>query len=341
MLMMAMVFAVGCKPENDPNNGGGNQGGGDNEEVTVTVTTLTPQDITETTALCGGEVSVSQGASVDELGVCWSTSSNPSASGTHYSTTNWTAPFKCSLMGLEPNTVYHVRAYALRESEYFYGEDKSFKTMENNNGGGDGSGSYNGHDYIDLGLPSGTMWASCNVGADTPEAYGDYFAWGETQPKTTYTWATYQYCNGENNQLTKYCNMASFGYNGFTDPYTVLRSDDDAATANWGDRFSTPTNAQWQELWANTTNEWTTRNGVNGRLIKAKNSNNSIFLPAGGYYWIETLNRVGADGNYWSSSLDTTGPSNALYSKFYSGNHSSGPYDRSVGYSVRPVFSAN
>lgn len=338
LLMISMVITVGCKPEDNPSNGGGNQGDDNNEvEETITVTTDTPKDITETTAVCGGRVVVSEGVTLNELGLCWSTNPNPTADGAHVSTANWNAPFVCSLSNFEPNTVYHVRAYALRDSEYYYGEDKSFKTLESNIGGGDHSGSYNGHDYIDLGLPSGIMWASCNVGADNPEGYGDYFAWGETQPKTTYTWATYQYCNGEDHKLTKYCNMASFGNEGYTDNYTVLRSDDDAATVNWGDRWSTPTNSQWQELWANTTNRWTTQNGINGRLITGRNGN-SIFLPAGGYYWIESLNRVGADGNYWSSSLDTSGPNNALSIKFYTGNHSSGPYDRSVGYSVRPVF---
>lgn len=77
--------------------------------------------------------------------------------------------------------------------------------------------------YVDLGLPSGTLWATCNVGADTPEGYGDYFAWGETQPKTTYNWSTYRYCNGDYVKLTKYCGNSSYGYNGFTDDLTVLQ----------------------------------------------------------------------------------------------------------------------
>lgn len=309
--MMAVVFAVGCKPENDPNNGGGNQGGGDNDEVTVTVATFSPQDITETTALCGGEVSVSQGATVDELGVCWSTSPNPSVSGTHYSTTNWTAPFKCTLMGLEPQTVYHVRAYALRDSEYYYGEDKSFTTLEENGGGGGnvggGNGAHNGHDYIDFGLPSRTMWATCNVGADTPDGYGDCFAWGETRPKTNYSWETY------------------------------LHTEGDAASANWGGNWQVPTEAQWRELLSHTTSTWTTQNGINGRLLTA--NGNSIFLPAGGYYWLENLNRVGADGNYWSRSISGVGSDYAVYYKFYSANSEMSYNDLSLGYTVRPVCS--
>ena len=78
------------------------------------------------------------------------------------------------------------------------------------------NGTHNGHDYVDLGLRSGTLWATCNVGADNPEEYGDYFAWGETQSKTIYDWSTYAYSNGDYNQLTKYCTQSDFGFNGFT-----------------------------------------------------------------------------------------------------------------------------
>ena len=119
--------------------------------------------------------------------------------------------------------------------------------------------------YVDLGLPSGTLWAACNVGAVTPEDYGDYFAWGETQPKDFYDWSTYQYCNGSYNTLTKYCSDASFGYNGFSDTLSILLRENDAATANWGSDWRMPTNEEWQELYNNTTHVWTTQNGGNGR----------------------------------------------------------------------------
>ena len=114
-----------------------------------------------------------------------------------------------------------------------------------NNGGNGGGGTYNGHEYVDLGLPSGTLWATCNVGAETPEGYGDYFAWGETELKTTYNLSTYKYTNGSYDQLTKYCSNSSYGYNGFTDTLTVLLPEDDAATANWGDGWCMPTADQW------------------------------------------------------------------------------------------------
>ena len=96
------------------------------------------------------------------------------------------------------------------------------------------TGIANGHEYVDLGLPSGTLWATCNVGASKPEDYGGYFAWGETNPKNVYDWTTYKLCRGTDRTLTKYCNDSYYGYNGFTDNLNTLQSNDDAATANWG-----------------------------------------------------------------------------------------------------------
>ncbi|MBO4370001.1 MAG: hypothetical protein J5808_01395, partial [Paludibacteraceae bacterium] len=109
------------------------------------------------------------------------------------------------------------------------------QSEENNQGSEQGSenlsvsGTLQGHDYVDLGLPSGTLWATCNVGANTPEEYGDYFAWGETTLKSNYEWSTYKY--GTYNQLTKYCYKSDYGKNGFTDTKTTLDAEDDAATA--------------------------------------------------------------------------------------------------------------
>ena len=96
------------------------------------------------------------------------------------------------------------------------------------------------HAYVDLGLPSGLLWATCNLGANNPEDYGDYFAWGETQPKDDFSWTNYQYCMGSFNTLTKYCNNPDIGYNGFIDDLTTLLPEDDAATANWGDEWRMP-----------------------------------------------------------------------------------------------------
>ena len=321
MLMTVVTFFVtGCNKENNDSD--------------VRVTTYTPQDVTQTSAMCGGDVIVTQGLSLNELGVCWSTSSKPTVEDAHLSTANWSEPYVCTITGLELGTTYHVRAYALRGLEYYYGDDKSFTTEGNGGGGGGGWGS---HDYVDLGLPSGTLWATCNVGANTPEGYGDYFAWGETQPKDTYNWSTYQYCNGNYSTLTKYCNNSSYGYNGFTDNLTNLLPEDDAATANWGSGWRMPTQEEWQELLDNTTDTWTKQNGVNGRLFTASNGN-SLFLPAAGDRWDGELHSAGSDGIYWSSSLYTGYPSRAWYLNFNSdGAYMGGGHGRDDGFSVRPV----
>ncbi len=200
---------------------------------------------------------------------------------------------------------------------------------------------YNGggtHEYVDLGLPSGLLWATCNIGADSPEDYGDYFAWGETQPKSTYDWSTYQYCMGNMNTLTKYCNHASYGYNGFTDDLTVLEACDDVATARWGSGWRMPTAEEWEELYNNTAVTWTQQNGVNGRLFTATNGN-SLFLPAAGFRGESSLYCAGSNGLYWSSSLSTLYTSSAWYFGFGSGNYSmSMNYtNRCDGRSVRAV----
>lgn len=200
------------------------------------------------------------------------------------------------------------------------------------------SGTYNGHDYVDLGLPSGTLWATCNVGANVPEDYGDYFAWGETMPKGIYDWRTYKYCKGRDDQLTKYCNNPSYGYNGFTDNLTELQSSDDAATANWGSGWCMPTKTQWEELKNNTTVTWTMQNGVKGMKFTAGNGN-SLFLPAAGYRFGSDLNSVGL-GFCWSSSLYTDGPYVALQLYFNSDGFFIIDKFRYSGRSVRPVRSA-
>jgi uncharacterized protein (TIGR02145 family) len=194
------------------------------------------------------------------------------------------------------------------------------------------------HEYVDLGLPSGLLWATCNVGAATPEGYGDYFAWGETQPKTNYDWSNYQHCNDDYNQLTKYCSRSGFGYNGFTDDLTTLLPEDDAATANWGNGWRMPTQEEWGELLDNTTSVWTTRNGVNGRLFTASNGN-SLFLPAAGCRFNSSLFLAGSYGYFWSSSLDTGYPGDAWYLSFDSGIYYMDDTSRYYGRSVRPVRS--
>lgn len=195
-------------------------------------------------------------------------------------------------------------------------------------------------EYVDLGLPSGILWATCNVGAETPEGCGDYFAWGETRPKVTYNWSTYQYCNDDSDQLTKYCNDSLYGYNGFTDNLITSLPEDDAATANWGIEWRIPTYDEWVELYQNATMTWTTQNDVNGLLFTASNGS-SLFLPAAGDRWGGgELNGAGSHGYYWSSLLSTEGPYDAWTLYFESGDCIMDPGNRDGGVSVRPVCSA-
>ena len=190
--------------------------------------------------------------------------------------------------------------------------------------------------YVDLDLPSGTLWAPCNIGATSPEEYGDYFSWGETAPKSDYSWSTYTLCNGSMATLTKYCSQSHLGYNDFTDNLTELETEDDVATTNWGASWQMPSQAQLQELYDNTTCTWTQQNGVNGRLFTASNGN-SIFLPAAGYHQDTSFDADGSYGVYWSRSLKTDESYNAYYVYFGSDNFNANYGYRFFGISVRPV----
>ena len=192
-----------------------------------------------------------------------------------------------------------------------------------------------GHEYVDLGLS--VKWATCNVGATKPEEYGDYFAWGETQPKTTYGWSTYKWCRGSYNTLTKYCTDSFYGT---VDNKTTLDLSDDAARVNWGGSWRMPTKAELDELRKNCTWTWTTQNGVKGCKVTSKKSgytNKSIFLPAADLRDGSSLDDAGSYGGYWSSSLYTDEPHSAFGSFFSSSNMGWSRYRRYVGQSVRPV----
>lgn len=223
-------------------------------------------------------------------------------------------------------------------------------------------GSEKGHEWVDLGLPSGTKWATCNVGAKNPKEYGNYYAWGEVTPKDVYDWSTYKY--GSNyDQLTRYNTDSVVGKNGFADGKTVLELSDDAAHFNWGGKWRMPTKTQQNELRALCYWVWTESydgSGVKGYIVyKAKAEADKgvkvfkdipplssyslndahIFLPAASYRLGGDLGNAGS-GGYWSSSLNTDGPISAWSVNFYSDNVSYYyAFDlRFCGQSVRAVI---
>ena len=193
-------------------------------------------------------------------------------------------------------------------------------------------------EYVDLGLPSGTLWATCNVGANRPEDIGDYFAWGETAAKDMYDWKQYKYSEFVDGSylLNKYCTDPACGVNGFVDGITELEPSDDAARVCLGRGWRMPTSEEFNELYQHTTFEWTAINGVEGRLLTGSNGN-SIFLPAAGFYLEDTI-ICGKLGIYWTSTLQTQAQIAAWSLHFDDVNcHVCGTYERSRGQVIRAV----
>ena len=191
------------------------------------------------------------------------------------------------------------------------------------------------HEYVDLGLPSGTLWATCNVGANSPEEYGDYFAWGETTAKTYYDWSTYKYCNGSMTTLTKYCTDSQYGE---VDNKTKLELSDDAAYVNWGEEWCMPSSMQFDELISQCDWEQSNLNGIVGYIVKSKINSNSIFLPSSGHRYRYSLYNAESDGDcWWSSELDSNNPIRAWDLLYYKKNLFVDNGYRINGRCIRPV----
>ena len=223
-----------------------------------------------------------------------------------------------------------------------------------------------GHKYVEMG-PDGLKWATTNVGADSPEEYGDYFAWGETAPKEDYSWATYAHMQeGESSwlyinkytfddghiaaswywmQVDKTTGESSYIFRG--DGLTELEAEDDAASVNWDGTWRTPTDAEWTWLRENcawekseetvTDEEGNSTTKLLGYTVTNEETGNSIFLPAAGFRDGTSLGSAGSLGYYWSSSLDEGFSGGAWIVYFYSGGVLRGNDFRFSGYSVRPV----
>lgn len=187
---------------------------------------------------------------------------------------------------------------------------------------------------VDLGLS--VKWASCNVGADTVEGRGNFYAWGETEPKTDYSWETYKHANGANNKLTKYCDDGNWGNDGFADGKTSLEPDDDVAYQKWGRDWRIPSYEEWKELYANCTVVSTTQNGVDGHKVTSNINGNSIFLPTAGVFNVTTVD-MKSGGFYWSSSLVHRLSDTAWSVRNYYQIVGTNTGDRQRGMLVRPV----
>ncbi|MBR5685428.1 MAG: SUMF1/EgtB/PvdO family nonheme iron enzyme, partial [Muribaculaceae bacterium] len=196
------------------------------------------------------------------------------------------------------------------------------------------------HEWVDLGLPSGTLWATCNIGATKPEGYGDHFAWGETEPKQVYDWSNYKWGNYYvQGGLSKYVTGSEYGTIDF-DYKTELEPEDDAASVNWGSSWCMPSREQQSELYSECSWEWISMNGVNGFLATGPNGN-TLFLPAAGSYEGSSLISEGLNGEYWSRSLriNLAQYSHSIY--FYGGDYGGSvnmfESTRERGFSVRAV----
>ena len=186
---------------------------------------------------------------------------------------------------------------------------------------------------VDLGLD--VKWANMNVGAEYPEDYGEYFAWGETKPKTEFTWKNYKWCEGTYDSITKYGTVEVYGVD---DHILELIEDDDAATVNWGDQWRTPTEEEVTALLSYCRWDEENLNGVKGFRVTGRNGN-SIFLPFTGWYGDQGWEGVGEFGHYWSASIleDYCFFGRDLYFSPYMQGMDYGKF-RCFGQCIRPVL---
>ena len=224
--------------------------------------------------------------------------------------------YSFTIMNVTSGTTYYYRTYVKLLDEVYYSAVNSITTM----GEKPQDKVINGHKFKDLGLPSGLLWAETNIGASSATDDGDYFAWGETSPKTSYSWSTYKW--GSN--PSKYND---------SDGKTTLDAEDDAATVNWGTGCRMPDSSEFQELKDKCDWSWQ----GNGYLVTGPNGR-TIFFPASGYRGYDDLYYRGSDGNYWSRTLDSGATGFARYLDFNSGSiNPTYFYYRSHGFPVRPV----
>ena len=254
--------------------------------------------------------------------------------GIVYANSNSNKKFRVTLSGLKAGTKYYYKAFYKFNSKkhgdlrFSYGNpnaesyvdnwDRSFTTKEAS------LCPDNHHPHaIDLGLPSGTKWACCNIGASTPEEYGGYYAWGETSEKNWYDWDTYAYYNSSTHE---FLNLGS----------DIAGTSYDVAHVRWGGSWIMPSYYRQEELVNYCTQEWITVNGGNGILVTGP-SGGQIFLPAAGFRWYDGLFKAGSYGGYWSSTQHPDSYLDAYYLGFDSGSWDWYIYGIRYGRSVRAV----
>lgn len=230
--------------------------------------------------------------------------------------------YSITLTNLKPETSYFYKAYIVISSgTTAYGSTRKLTTT---------SLKITSGETVDLGLPSGTKWASHNVGASNPEDYGSYFAWGETSPKSEYDYGS---------SVTQSVEYFVLRRRGVIDSNGNLTAAYDAATVNWGSEWRMPTSAEMNELLTCCMWTWTPYKGVNGCVVTGRNGN-SIFLPAAGSCQGLNINNAGSYGEYWSSTVYSNDYYPFHFAEdliFYSGRYITDTYFRYSGFSIRPV----
>ena len=286
------------------------------KEYLIEVITNEISNVTQTTAQCGGNIKYEGEETIEARGVCWSTSPEPTIDDFCTVDGSGVGGFISNMTGLTDNTLYYVKAYAKVNDVVTYGEQKTFTTVKDVYAPDGNIGDY---EYVDLGLPSGLKWATHNVGASSPEKYGNYFSWGETSPKNEY-----------NTSSTMGVQMTDFSGN----------PQYDAATSKWGDTWRMPTKAEMEELM--TLCEWNSvqKDGVLGVKVTGPNGN-CLFLPAAGHAYGPSIYFVDYGCYYWSSSPYDSSEnifayflSYDVYTGFYEGM---GHSERLYGLPIRPV----
>ena len=285
--------------------------------------TLDATDITTNSAILHGEINGNLGAC--EYGFCWSDYHSTPDNNDSLIIINKEDIMNNKFQKQYTFPAYHeiyYRTYIKYGRKYVYGEIKSFMTHL--------CPDDNHPHMVDLGLPSGTKWACCNVDATSPVGYGGYYAWGETEEKSDYTADTYKYCNDRDGDgwylEDEYQNIGS----------SISGTSYDVARMKWGGGWRMPTRDEIKELYKKCSWEWTTVNGVGGQKVTGPNGN-SIFLPAAGYRNGTEVNYRGSYGVYWSGSLNEDYSYDACGLGFSSGYGNWGSYYRSYGHTVRPV----